>query len=239
MKIELFHEDNGEFLNLQLLRDYAAHVVAASSLIRTARGGSREAAVALKIGFWPFVREFELAIDRQVLPRHQLAHKFGEQQVRRTFLGIARAVREMKQEEGTHAAHWLKDARCLGLEALDGKCVPGVEALIARSYTKNMPSFFATLAGTEFIAEELSRFLNSSSAYTGLFTRKRWIWGEVHLAPHEDGPSHLDIDLDLARAYATINDAGQIERAVRQTISLFARAADEVEAEFLPQRMAA
>jgi hypothetical protein len=117
--------------------------------------------------------------------------------------------------------------------------VPGVEALVARSYTKNMPSFFATLAGTEFIAEELSRFLNSSPAYTGLFTRKRWIWGEVHLAPHEDGPSHLDIDLDLARAYATINDAGQIERAVRQTISLFARAADEVEAEFLPQRMAA
>jgi hypothetical protein len=239
MKIELFHEDNGEFFNLRGLRDYAAQVVAASSLIRAARSGSREAAVALKIGFWPFVREFELAIDRQALPRHQLAHKFGEQQTRRTFLGIARAVREMKQEEGTHAAHWSKDARCLGLESLDGECVPGVERLIARSYTKNMPVFFATLAGTEFIAEDLSRFLNGSSAYTGLFTSKRWIWGEVHLAPHGDGPSHLDIDLDLARAYSTTSDARQIEWVVRQTIKLFARAADEVESEFLPQLIAA
>jgi hypothetical protein len=239
MKVELFHEDNGEFFNLRALRDYAAQVVGASSLIRTARSGSREAAIALKIGFWPFVREFELAIDRQVLPRHQLALKFGEPRTRRVFLGIARAVREMKQEEGTHAAHWLKDARCLGLEALDGECVPGVEALIARSYSKNMPNFFATLAGTEFIAEELSRFLNSSAAFTGLFTRKRWIWGEVHLAPHEDGPSHLDIDMDLARAYSTTNQASQIEWVVRQTITLFARAADEVEGEFLPQRIAA
>ncbi len=239
MKIELFHEDNGEFFDLRALRDYAAQVVGASSLIREARSGSRQAAIALKIGFWPFVREFELAIDRQVLPRHQLAHKFGDSQTRRVFVGIARAVREMKQEEGTHRAHWLKDAKCLGLDALEGECVAGVEALIARSYTKNMPSFFATLAGTEFIAEELSRFLNGSSAFTGLFTRKRWIWGEVHLASHGDGPSHLDIDLDLARAYSSINDASQIERAVGQTIKLFARAADEVEAKFLPRLMAA
>jgi hypothetical protein len=239
MKIELFHDDNGEFFNLRSLRDYAAQVVGASSLIRAARSGNRQAAIALKIGFWPFVREFETAIDRQVLPRHQLAAKFGERRVRHIFLGIAGAVREMKKEEGTHAAHWLKDARCLGLESLDAECMPGVEALIARSYTKDIPSFFATLAGTEFIAEELSRFLSSSSAFTGLFTRKRWIWGEVHVASHEHGPSHLDIDMDLARAYSTTNDASQIEAAVRQTVMLFGRAAEEVEAEFLPQLIAA
>jgi hypothetical protein len=239
MNVELFHSENEKFFDLQLLRAYASQVVGASSLIRAARAGVKEAAVALKIGFWPFVREFELAIDRQALPRHKLAEKFGSQRMRRVFMGLAQAVREMKEEEGSHAAHWVKDARCLGLELLDRQCVPSVQALIDRSYTKHIPSFFATLAGTEYIAEELSRFLTSSPAYTNLFSRKRWVWGEVHIASHGEGPSHLEIDVDLARAYSDGANAEAIEHMVCQTISLFGQAADEVEAEFLPELLAA
>jgi hypothetical protein len=114
-----------------------------------------------------------------------------------------------------------------------------VQALIDQSYTKDIPSFFATLAGTEYIAEELSRFLISSAAYTNLFSRNRWIWGEVHVASQGEGPSHLEIDLDLARAYSDTENAEAIERMVCQTISLFGQAADEVEAEFLQQLVAA
>jgi hypothetical protein len=179
------------------------------------------------------------AIDQQSLPRQQLLSKFGEQRARRVFLGIARAVRNMKQEEGSHAAHWRKDAQCLGISDLNGPCVPSLHALIERSYTKDLATFFASLAGTEFIAEELSRFLAASSRFTGLFRRKRWIWGEVHLAPHDLGPSHLEIDLDLARAYATSSDTTGIEEMVLDTVALFGRAADEVEDMLLPELMVA
>lgn len=235
MNVQLFHPDNADFFNLHSLRANAARVVAASSLIRRARDGDRQAVIALKIGFWPFVSEFELAIDQQSLPRQQLVDNFGAQRVRRVFTGLARAVRDMKQEEGSHAAHWRKDAQCLGIHHLNDHCVAGVQALVHRSYTRDLPSFFATLAGTEFIAEELSRFLVPSMKFTSLFSRKRWIWGEVHLAPHEDGPSHLEIDLDLARAYGNFVNPAVIEQLVLDTIALFGHAADEVEEELVPE----
>jgi hypothetical protein len=59
------------------------------------------------------------------------------------------------------------------------------------------------------------------------------------MAPHEQGPSHLEIDLDLARAYDTSTSPDKIEEMVLSTISLFARAADEVADEFLPVLLAA
>jgi hypothetical protein len=239
MHCELFHEDNAAAFHLDGLRQKTHVIVSTSCLIQRAQRGEYAAAVALKTGFWPFVREFEYAIDQQSLPRLTLASKFGEARVRRVFLGIARAVRDMKREEGSHAAHWRKDAQCLGVLDLNGPCVKSLRSLIERSYTKDLPTFFATLAGTEFIAEELSRVLANSLRFTNLFSRKRWIWGEVHLAPHEHGPSHLEIDLDLARAYSTGGDTSGIEQMVLDTVALFGRAADQVERVLLPELMVA
>lgn len=227
-----FHADNAVYFDLTSLRQAATGFVQGARLLRKARAGDKAAATALKIGFWPFVEGFELAIDQQVLPREPLARKFGEPVMRRVFVRMARSVREMKSEEGSHAAHWRKDAECLGIRELGNDCVPAVQALIDSAYTKNLPRFFATLAGTEFIAEELARFLVDSEDFTNLFTRRRWVWGEVHLAPH-DGPSHLEIDLDLARAYDNGTSPAAIERMVLETMSLFRKAADEVDASLL------
>jgi hypothetical protein len=139
----------------------------------------------------------------------------------------------MKTEEGSHAAHWRKDAECLGVRDLGDDCLSEVQALIDCAYSNHLPSFFSMLAGTEFIAEELARLLTESEDFTNLFSRRRWIWGEVHLAPHEDGPSHLEIDLDLARAYDTSTSPAAIERMVLDTIVLFGRAADQVDGSLL------
>jgi hypothetical protein len=239
VKHELFHGDNQYRVDIRGIRQQTSQVVRKSSLIRRAHSGEHAAAAALKIGFWPFISEFEQAIDQQSLPRQPLVTKFGEQRVRQVFVGIARAVRNMKQEEGSHAAHWRKDAQCLGVDDLSGPCAPSLHALIRRSYTKDLTMFFATLAGTEFIAEELSSFLAGSFRFTDLFTRNRWIWGEVHLAPHDHGPSHLEIDLDLARAYAAGIDPIEIEEMILDTVALFGRAAEQVEDALLPELMIA
>jgi hypothetical protein len=225
---QLFHRDNQVHFDIDGLRHYAHRVVSDSSLIREAGRGDEGAAVALKIGFWPFVRDFERAIDQQSLPRRPLAEKFGAGRLREIFIGLAGAVREMRREEGSHAVHWRKDATCLGLRDLGDHCVPAVSALLESAYTKDLPRFFAMLAGTELVAEELSRYLVGSPAFTRLFSRRRWMWGEVHLAPHEDGPSHLEIDLDLARAYGGSADAGDIREMILATIDLFGRAAAEI-----------
>lgn len=229
MTSSLFHADNAAYFDVDYLRQSATELVRGLRLLRKARAGNKAAAIALKIGFWPFVQEFELAIDQQALPREPLTRKFGDRVMRRIFVGMARAVREMKSEEGSHAAHWRKDAECLGVRELGNDRVPGVQALIDRAYTKNLPGFFSMLAGTEFIAEELSRFLIESEDFTSLFSRRRWLWGEVHSAPHEDGPSHLEIDLDLARAYDSSASPSAIQRMIVDTIRLFGRAADEVD----------
>jgi hypothetical protein len=196
MDTSLFYADSSQLLGSADLRTAARDEVESSSLIRRAHQGDMDAARALHVGFWPFVREFELAIDHQQLKRHPLQRKFGIQKTSEAFHALAEAVREMKKEEGSHAAHWRKDALCLGLKSLDGPDVSGVGELVATAYTKDLPRFFSVLAGTEFIAEELGTYLGRSSAYKALFSRKRWVWGEVHTIPHDDGPSHLEIDLE-------------------------------------------
>lgn len=209
-------------------------MIASLPLLQRAREGNVRAAEALLRGFWPFVREFEIAIDRQVLPREPLRRKFAGtgNDVRRIFSCLTRAVASMKDEEGSHAAHWRKDALCLGIKDIDSAVLPRVQTLIDASYTKDLPRFFAMLAGTEFVAEELSAYLTRHTAFTRLFSRQRWVWGDVHLIPHDDGPSHLEIDLDLARAYSSVDNGqtkAEIESMVTQTIQMFEAAANQVE----------
>ena len=235
MQAHLFHTDNERYFDLTYLRESAAELVSGLSLIRKARCGDKAAAIALKVGFWPFVREFELAIDQQALPREPLAKKFGDSVMRRVFARMGRALREMKSEEGSHAAHWRKDAECLGVNDLGDHRVFGVQELIDRAYTKDLPGFFAMLAGTEFIAEELSRYLIEAEEFTDLFSRRRWVWGEVHIASH-DPPSHLAIDLDLARAYDVTGSPATIQRMIIDTILLFGSAADQVEDSLIASR---
>jgi hypothetical protein len=232
MEVCLFHADTHARLRGDKLRERAREEVQRSKLIKSAGVGDRDAAIALHIGFWPFVREFEIAIDQRPLPRQPLAAKFGQATMHRCFLGLARAVREMKDEEGSHAAHWQQDAQNLEIQLPDSPIVPGVRELIESAYVADLVQFFGVLAGTEFIAEELSSYLTRSERFVSLFPGRRWAWGDVHLLPHEAGPSHLEIDLDLARAYSPLDDIGVISRAVENTIALFGRAAVDV-AQFL------
>lgn len=239
MPVQLFYPESG-FFDVDKLRGLAQAEIAGSPLIRRAASGDRVAAKALHVGFWPFVREFELAIDRRSLPREPLRQKFehvtgeNKRQVKSIFTGLAREVQQMRQEEGSHAEHWRKDAHECGIPELEAPLIPGVKQLIDSAYVPDLPTFFAVLAGTEFIAEELSAYLVRSSAFTDLFARRRWVWGEVHLIPHDDGPSHLAIDLDLARAYTVSDDAAResIEAAVKATIAQFGFAARDVATAF-------
>ncbi|MFZ1988942.1 MAG: hypothetical protein WAW96_04135 [Alphaproteobacteria bacterium] len=232
MKANLFYEDDATFLGLTRLRGEARREVQSSTLVCRAADGDWKAAEALHRGFWPFVKEFQIAIDHHRIPRLPLRQKFGEIADQK-FEKLAQAMREMKREEGNHAAHWQEDASCLGLDDMEGPIVPSVQKLIADARTADQVYFFSVLAGTELIAEELSAFLVRAEKFLDLFSRKRWTWGEVHLIPHGDGGSHLDIDLDLARAYlAREEDHESIGQSVIRTIELFGQAAREVEVAF-------
>ena len=109
----------------------------------------------------------------------------------------------------------------------------GVARLIALANSNDLPRFFALLAATEFIAEELSACLVDHTDFVSLFPRGRWTWGDIHLAEHS-GPSHLEIDLDLARAYCSddAEAAARVEDTMSQVLTAFRDAADEVEASF-------
>lgn len=222
----LFHRDKP--VAIDRLRALARDVVRSSSLICRVAAGDRCAALALHLGFWPFVREFEIAIDRHQLPRKPLRERYPDR-FKSVFPKMAAAVREMRREEGSHAEHWHDGAQDLGIADLAAPVPPLVNALIAKSYTKLLPEFFSVLAGTELIAEELSEFLVASPRFTKQFKQGRWSWGDIHLLPHEHGPSHLEIDVDFARAYSPDGDIRMIERVVVDTIELFDRASGEVE----------
>jgi hypothetical protein len=222
--------------DVEVLRTEARRRLSALPLIQRASQGDVDAAQALHFGFWPFVREFEKIIDSQLIPRAPLWERFGRSaDIRQCIMAVAGTVRQMKAEEGSHAKHWARDARELGI-TLDTatQALPTVQALIQAALRREMPDYFAVLAGTEIVAEELAALLVGSPDFTRLFGRGRWVWGEVHLLAHQ-GASHLDIDLDLARAYCRHDVEAQerLPTQIIQTISLFERAACEIEARLL------
>jgi hypothetical protein len=238
VEVVLFYPDTSAFFDFTSLRAAARDFIHRTPLVTRAARGDRAAAIALHLGFWPFVRDFELAIDQHGLPRGPLMSRFGGgrageargSDVRRKIVALAQAVREMKDEEGSHAAHWVKDASQLGLASLDSPALTAVQTLIASTATDDHAAFFAALAGTEFVAEELSARLVAATPFTDLFHRGRWMWGEIHLMPHDHGPSHLEIDMDLARAYVDQPDRAKaiVEQHVLNAIGLFEAAALEV-----------
>jgi hypothetical protein len=256
----LFYDDNDEFFNTKLLRELAHAEVVNSPLIRRCMTGEFLGAQALSVGFWPFVAAFEGAIDARLgnggLPREPLYQKFDKTKaktqlvrVARTirdlarteiealFAGAGEALREMQIEEKTHSAHWKKDAENLGIgsDTLDrAGAVEGINQLIAGTYNRELTKFFATLAATEFIAEELAAVLAFNTRYTDHFRRKRAIWMEVHAVPHEE-VSHLDIDIDLMRAYSTGEDTSEsLQGLIVFGLRLFGTASRQIDRQFFP-----
>ncbi|MBV9159295.1 MAG: hypothetical protein JO019_01725 [Candidatus Kaiserbacteria bacterium] len=267
----MFHADDGRYFNMERLKAAAHETVSSSSLIQRCVAGDLDAARALSLGFWPFTRDFEVAIDNRAnsagLPREPLNVKFGQSTTRRTLIESARTIKrladseivgvfegarenlqEMQKDEKRHSHHWRADAKRLGLtEAeLDSQVTtPEVQALTDATRVESLVAFFAVLASTEFIAEELGDTLAHARAYTDLFSNTRAIWMEVHTIPHDGEPSHEEIVLDFARAYqppkadGSEEDATDIEALVIKGIRMFGVAADAVEARYAAMRIAA
>ena len=211
-----------------LLRAAAVDHVLSMRMARDCAAGDRKALRGLFAGFWLYVEGFEKAIDRQVarLPIKPLAARYGQQRIRSFFAQAKQAVAEMKMEEGSHAVLWKTCAEEAGI-TLDFPEVPAVRSLLDSANNPDPVLFFCWLAGTEYIAEELARFLCDAPGFLACFPDRRWKWGDVHRAEHE-GPSHLEIDEDLARAYAGDGSKERLERAIYYCQRSFLLATDAV-----------
>lgn len=215
------------------LREFMRAQVRGAPLLRACAEGDTAAVAALLSGFWPFVDAFEKAIDRQVagLPIRPLVERFGRERTHAYFDMARAAVREMREEEGSHSLLWQEGARARRVDLAEYQLVDGVERLVAHATTRDPVAFFCWLAGTEYIAEEMAAYLCESPRFLALFPEGRWTWGEAHTEVH-DGPSHLEIDEDLARAYHPSDDDAVASRALWDGIvacqALFADAAADV-----------
>jgi hypothetical protein len=223
------------------LRRYARLQVESSPLIQACCRSDVAAVQAFKVGFWPFVRDFGNAIDTHPFPLRPLFTQFGRERTRRYLALISGSVKAMAREEGEHA-HWWREA-ALDIEislADDAKPLTSVDALLSMTNDKSMFVFLCHLAGTEYIAEELSRVLCASTPFLNLFQNCRWSWGDAHLMAHE-GPSHLDIDEDLACAFGIVEFKSddcrvreEMMRTIKTTEDAFFTAADEIYRTLLP-----
>lgn len=222
------------------LRGLARNEVLGSPLIQACRSGSIHAAQSLHVGFWEFVKQFEEVIDergKELLSFRAALQKIFPQ-TRQVILSIAQAVKEMKAEEGSHAQIWVLDAEAADFGNLKrSRIAGGVERLIESARSSPLWMHYCVLAGTEYIAEELSRVLaRESPAFVAHFPSLTWQWGDIHLADHHEGPSHRVIDEDLAKALfvAAHPEAHDQEiyhnlyTAVADTIHLFGEASADV-----------
>lgn len=224
------------------LRRYARLQVESSSLIQACCRGDIAAVQAFKKGFWPFVRDFGDAIDTHPFPLRPLLTQLGRDRTRRYLALINGSVKAMAREEGEHAQWWRQDALALKIALSDdAEPLPHVYALLAKASEKSMFAFLCHLAGTEYIAEELSRVLCGSPSFLDLFPNGAWTWGDAHLLVHA-GPSHLDIDEDLACAFGIAefecDDKGACEKmmlTIKATEEAFFTGADEIHRTLLPK----
>jgi hypothetical protein len=223
----------------QTLRAQARAEVVGAPLLGACAAGDPAAVRALLQGAWPFVEAFEEAIDLQVkrLPIRPLIVRFGHARIKHFFTQARAAVREMREEEGSHAALWRGDAAVAGIDLSPVQTVEGVQALLDGAEATDPVEFFCWLAGTEYIAEELAAHLCSSPAFLAFFPDRRWHWGEAHTRQHE-GASHLEIDEDLARAYHPATNPGiagaALSAYIRRCIRMFGISAIDIAAYYLP-----
>lgn len=226
------------------LRAQARAEVVGAPLLRECAAGHVPAMRAMLLGAWPFVAAFEQAIDLQVkrLPMRPLIARFGHGRMKRFFAQARAAVREMREEEGSHAALWRASAASIGVDLAQSVTVGGVQALLEGAETTDPVEFFCWLAGTEYIAEEMAGYLCASPAFLAVFPDRTWSWGDAHTMQHE-GASHLEIDEDLARAYHPASDPAMAGAAlsahVRRCIRMFGASAVDIMACYLPLRAAA
>ena len=215
------------------LRTQARAQVVGAPLLRACAAGEVRAVHALLQGAWPFVEGFEKAIDVQVkrLPIRPLIARFGQARIKRFFSQARAAVREMREEEGSHAALWRESAAATAVDLSNIEPVDGVQALLDGAEATDPVEFFCWLAGTEYIAEELAAYLCDSPAFLAVFPDCRWSWGEAHTRHHE-GASHLEIDEDLARAYHPAPDPGKAGAAlsayIGRCIGMFGASAADI-----------
>lgn len=230
-----------EIVDRAALRIHAREEIYGSSLIRDCACGDLNSIKALLLGFWPFVQAFEQAIDERVgrLPTRPLVQRFGQDRVRVFFNEARKAVREMKEEEGSHAILWRRAAEELGVDLNEQHTIPGITTLLESACSDDEVEFFCWLAGTEYIAEELSAYLCNSPAFNKSFPSGKWVWGLAHLMHDHEGPSHLEIDEDLARAYHPSTDPSVVGTAlfthIRRCERLFGNAAADVGQILVPQ----
>lgn len=241
MKTRLFYgESKTPFVNAEALKALAHGTIAASPLMQLVYAGNRAAIEALLIGYWYFVYQFEVGIDRRAKElfryRKQLLARFGD--FAETFRSIAKAVAEMKQEEGVHAKIWQADALRFGISSIQSETLAeGVRELVESAEIAPLWKHYCVLGGTEDIAVALSERAKDSPQFLSAFSNGRFLWGETHLLPDPPGrPSHHEIDRDLARALyavefpkATDDEARKaLQSAEADTIRLFGKAADDV-----------
>lgn len=226
------------------LRAQARAEVVGAPLLRACSAGDPAAVRALLQGAWPFVEGFERAIDLQVkrLPIRPLIARFGHARITHFFAQARAAVREMREEEGSHSALWRDSADGLGVDLNRVEPVEGVRALLEGAGATDPVEFFCWLAGTEYIAEELAAYLCDSPAFVGSFPDRRWHWGEAHTRQHQ-GASHLEIDEDLARAYHPASNpaiaGAALSTSIRRCIRMFGASATDIMAYYLPTAAAA
>jgi hypothetical protein len=223
----------GAVIDRQALRALTREQGCNTSLIQACAAGERAAVHALLSAFWPFVDAFEKAIDRQAvgLPIKPLVERFGRERTHSYFNSARKALREMRDDEGSHSLLWQEGIQALEVDLNVYANVPSVEQLVASCAPSDPVAFFCWLAGTEYIAEEMSACLCQAPRFLELFPGGRWSWGDAHMAAH-NGPSHLEIDEDLARAYHHSDDDEVAGKALWDGIfngqQKFARAAMDV-----------
>ena len=219
------------------LRQYAISQVVELPLIQRCGAGDPIAIKALLCGFWPFVLDFQSIVRNDTFfPMNPIISRFGRAAVVQAIRHIKQSLHHMAEEEGMHAEIWRKGAQEAGFTDYDLQFyrLPAVEALINFT-SNNTPSspephlFFCHLAATEYVAEEISRFLVQQQAFVSRFRQSgRWQWGDIHLLDHAHGPSHREIDEDLAQAFCSHPDpADAVMNGIRHCIELFSIAGRE------------
>ena len=202
----------------QAIREYVFEQVRSSSIMMRCAEGDRAEIKKLFEGLWPFVNGFWGFIEKQVPSPLRLSKFYRYNPIRTS--AIVKQLRSMSKEEGDHAELWRSGYADLFDQGIPPVSRPSlVEPLMELGERPaSMAEFFSFLAGTEFVAEEVSKYFLESKPFSKLFSACTWKWGDAHLEWHY--PSHLHIDIDLA-LIASGGDHFLVEQAIRKTVDAF------------------
>ncbi len=213
-------------------KEVAWEKIRQSPLMQGCAAGDVKFIVALLGGFWDFVDRFPAIIRGTFTDMPENISPRLKKFLRRAAPTLSGTLAEMEKDERSHRALWLRSAAMVDLDEkrlMEWVVLPEIDRISITLDKASPATKLLYFVAVEIVAEGISDFLNSSTAFKEVLGKQGMGWFRVHVVHPADGTTHEDIAykaaVQMLEADGKEPTEKEINDAVQVCVDLFIDAA--------------